>query len=216
MIDHTVTIIGLGGIGSWTAELIARVGCQRIVIMDHDIVEPHNCANQNYSYPDDIGQPKVEATKKKLQKIAEWHSAYGREMDIIALQERATERTIVRGIVVVAVDSGQARKDIFHFSTTFNPSIPLYIEAGAAENKGRVTVLIPHDKDQVEPYKKYLETIISGNTPMPCVSPTMGGQFASIIARYIVRFNEGWRPDSLLQSYITYEANPSVETSPVY
>lgn len=216
MIDHTVTIIGLGGIGSWTAELIARIGCPRIIIMDHDIVELHNCANQNYAYPDDIGKPKVEATKKKLEAIATWHASYGRNMDIVALQERATDRTIMQGIVVVAVDSGQARKDIFHFSTTFNPAIPLYIEAGAAENKGRVQVLVPHDKDQVKPYLKYLEAATSGNTPMPCVSPFMGGQFASIIANFIVRFNEGWIPESLLQSYITYELNPSVETTPVY
>lgn len=216
MINHTVTIIGLGGIGSWTAELIARIGCTRIIVMDYDIVEPHNCANQNYSYPKDIGKPKVEAMKKKLEAIAKWHSSYGRDMNIVALQERATDRTIVQGIVVVAVDTGQARKDIFHFSTTFNPAIPLYIEAGAAENRGRVHVFVPHNKDHVAPYKKYLEAATSENTPMPCVSPSMGGQFASIIASFIVRFNEGWLPDSLMQSYITYEAYPSVETTPVY
>ena len=48
MLSYPVTIIGTGGIGSWTAEQVFRLGCPRLMFYDEDTVAVHNLGNQNY------------------------------------------------------------------------------------------------------------------------------------------------------------------------
>ena len=47
-IDIPIHIIGIGGIGSWTAFILAKMGCQDINLYDFDEVEDHNIASQIY------------------------------------------------------------------------------------------------------------------------------------------------------------------------
>ncbi|MDP1629272.1 MAG: ThiF family adenylyltransferase [bacterium] len=214
MINYEVTLIGLGGIGSWVANKVARLGCTRLVLCDPDIVEPHNLQNQDYDYQHII-RPKVQATELKIYGLAQWHRDHGREMRIVARQERVGPDTKLRGIVVVAVDSAQARREIFS-ACCYHRGIPLYIEAGAAENRGAVRVLSPHDKDQVKLYERLLEAY-SEEGPAPCVTPHMSGQFASIITHWILRFNDGWRPLTMVETSIDYrqDFDSYVVTEPI-
>jgi len=39
---HTVTVIGVGGVGSWVALDLALAGVQKIYLVDHDHIETHN------------------------------------------------------------------------------------------------------------------------------------------------------------------------------
>jgi molybdopterin/thiamine biosynthesis adenylyltransferase len=214
MLNHTVNIIGLGGIGSAAATPIARVGCKRLILFDDDIVEDHNLENQDYDIQH-IGRPKVKATEMRLYGIIQWHEAHGRQMKIIVREERVTSETRLSGIVVVCVDTPEARKEIFT-ACRFNPAISLYIEAGAAENRGMVRAFNPHDKDQVRLYEMILDAYGEGG-PAPCVSPYMSGQFASVIALWVYRFGEGWRPKAFQETSIDYlEAGPTVSTTDVY
>ncbi len=49
MKQKSVTIIGLGTLGGYTAEAVAEIeGIEKIVIIDHDIVEQHNLKNSIY------------------------------------------------------------------------------------------------------------------------------------------------------------------------
>lgn len=212
MIRYTINLIGLGGIGSWTANKLIRLGCQRLLLFDDDKVETHNIENQDYDLHH-IGRPKVNATDMKMYGITEWHARHGLQVEIVAREERVGADSTLRGIVIVAVDSTEARKEIFK-ACCHNPGIPLYIEAGAAHNQGVVRVLVPHDKDQVEVYERLLE-LYSEEGPAPCVSPYMAGQFASIIAYWVWRFNEGWRPRTVLASSIDYRHGPNVVTEPI-
>lgn len=215
MINYTVNIIGVGGIGSWVATQVIRVGCQQLVLYDADIVEMHNFENQDYDFPQHLGRPKVKALEMQLLGVAQWHKDLGREIQIVARNERVTADSILRGIVIVCVDSIQSRREIFT-ACRFNPAIPLYIEAGAGENCGIVRALLPHDKDQVRVYEKLLEAY-SEDGLAPCVSPHMGGQFASLICEWLRRFNEGLWFQTLMQSFIDYrvESEPTVATEPI-
>ncbi|MBI4114753.1 MAG: ThiF family adenylyltransferase [Candidatus Niyogibacteria bacterium] len=216
MIQHDVTHVGLGGIGSWVPPYIAAYGCNTLYLFDEDIVKIHNFSNQNYSYPEHLGVPKVKAMEMKLDGMAQWHKSFNRDMQIIATQKKVDEHDTFSGIVIVAVDSGEARKKIFK-ACKFNPAVHLYIEAGAAEHIGRVSCLIPHDKDQVALYEKFLRAMKDASGPPPCVSRYMGGQFASVIAYFIYRCaEEEWRPDTLYRSEINYTEMPTLETGPLY
>jgi molybdopterin/thiamine biosynthesis adenylyltransferase len=214
MINDTVNIIGLGGIGSWVASVIALIGCPRLILWDDDEIERHNFGNQDYDYLSHEGRLKAKATELKLYGRAQWHREYGREMEIVARAERVTAETKLRGIVIVCVDSAEARREIFA-ACRYNPGVLLYIESGAAENEGHVRVLLPHDKDQVEVYEKFLASYGEGG-PAACVTPYMSGQFASLIAHWLIRFNEGWRPQTVRKASIDYRKDdPELDIGPV-
>lgn len=66
--DSRVLVAGVGANGSVAAEAIVRIGVGNIILADPDRVEINNLNRQNY-IADDIGQPKVEALKKRLVSI---------------------------------------------------------------------------------------------------------------------------------------------------
>ncbi len=63
-----VLLFGVGNVGSFAAEFLAS-GVSFLRIVDRDIVEFHNTANQLYS-PGDVGRPKVEAIAERLHHVA--------------------------------------------------------------------------------------------------------------------------------------------------
>jgi molybdopterin/thiamine biosynthesis adenylyltransferase len=65
-----VLIIGAGGLGCPAAMYLAASGVGEIHWVDGDCVDATNLARQTLFSPDDIGQPKVVAGKKKLQRLA--------------------------------------------------------------------------------------------------------------------------------------------------
>lgn len=52
------TIVGCGGIGSFTALALAKLGVSKLNLIDMDTVEPHNLPNQFFA-EDTMGYPKV-------------------------------------------------------------------------------------------------------------------------------------------------------------
>lgn len=67
MVFKNIVIIGLGTLGGFTAEAIANLeNTEKLVIIDHDIVEQKNLKNSIYRQMD-IGTPKVEALKDILK-----------------------------------------------------------------------------------------------------------------------------------------------------
>ena len=65
----TVTIIGVGAIGTVAAEQLTRSGIGKLVLIDHDIVELSNLQRQSLYYETDINKPKAEVAREKLKKI---------------------------------------------------------------------------------------------------------------------------------------------------
>ena len=55
-----ITVIGVGGIGSFTVLTLAKMGFRNITIYDHDRVEQHNLPNQFYRIKD-LKKYKVDA-----------------------------------------------------------------------------------------------------------------------------------------------------------
>lgn len=63
-----VGIAGAGGLGSNCAMLLARSGIRHFTIVDFDRVEASNL-NRQFYFPEDVGQPKVEALGRNLRRI---------------------------------------------------------------------------------------------------------------------------------------------------
>ncbi len=67
--NSTVAIIGLGALGSSSAELLARAGIGKLILVDRDIVELSNLQRQSLFEENDIGKAKAAQTKEHLSKI---------------------------------------------------------------------------------------------------------------------------------------------------
>ncbi len=64
-----VMIIGLGGVGSWAAESLARSGVGRITVVDFDEICITNANRQIHALQGLVGQKKAEVMADRLRKI---------------------------------------------------------------------------------------------------------------------------------------------------
>ena len=65
-----VCIIGLGGVGSWVVEALARSGIGALMLVDMDEVCLSNVNRQIHALDDTIGQSKASALAERVRKIA--------------------------------------------------------------------------------------------------------------------------------------------------
>lgn len=63
-----VGIAGCGGLGGNVAIALARIGIDKLILVDFDVVDPTNLNRQQY-FVEDIGKRKVDALEEKLKMI---------------------------------------------------------------------------------------------------------------------------------------------------
>ena len=112
-----IHIIGCGGIGSWSALLIAKMGCEDITLYDFDEVEDHNIASQFFE-EGQLGISKTIAladniyqqTGIKCKRVEQINDDEEIE-NIEEYKEWVTqqEKEIDDAIIVIAVDSMEER-----------------------------------------------------------------------------------------------------------
>lgn len=64
-----VCVIGIGGVGSWAAEALARSGVGHIILIDMDDVCVTNTNRQIHALQGNYGKPKIDAMKQRLLAI---------------------------------------------------------------------------------------------------------------------------------------------------
>jgi tRNA A37 threonylcarbamoyladenosine dehydratase len=64
-----VAVVGIGGVGSWGAEALARSGVGRITLLDLDDVCISNTNRQLHALTGSFGRPKVEVMAERLRAI---------------------------------------------------------------------------------------------------------------------------------------------------
>lgn len=64
-----VAVIGLGGVGSWAAEALARSGVGELTLIDLDHVAESNINRQVLALEDTLGQAKVLAMRERIAQI---------------------------------------------------------------------------------------------------------------------------------------------------
>ena len=65
----TVAVVGVGGVGSWTAEALARSGVAGLVLLDLDHVAESNVNRQVQALGSTLGQAKVQALRARIADI---------------------------------------------------------------------------------------------------------------------------------------------------
>lgn len=67
--DAHVLVVGIGGVGSWAAEALARSGVGRLTLIDMDHVAESNVNRQAHALTSTLGQAKVEAMRERIALI---------------------------------------------------------------------------------------------------------------------------------------------------
>ena len=64
-----VVVVGIGGVGSWVAEALARSGVGRLTLIDLDHVAESNINRQVHALSTSVGMAKVEAMRERIALI---------------------------------------------------------------------------------------------------------------------------------------------------
>ena len=119
-----VIIFGVGGVGSWCAECLVREGIEHLTLVDSDVVCVTNCNRQLMATTKTIGEPKVEALRRRLLDI-------NPEAEIVALQKSFSEETAedfeieTFDYVIDAIDSLKDKISLIIKATSPLPAPPL-------------------------------------------------------------------------------------------
>lgn len=125
----TVGICGVGGLGTVVATALARIGVGRLILVDHDVVEPSNLNRQQY-FVDQIGEPKVSAMAANLRRI----NPYVVVQPIQHFLTRADYPTIFASATVMAecFDTPTGKADCFAVARTTMKTTPWVMVSGLA------------------------------------------------------------------------------------
>jgi len=126
---YTIGIAGAGGLGSNCAVALARVGLGKLVIADFDVVNETNL-NRQYFFRDQLGEKKVTALKKNIERI-------NPDIQINAYDIKLNKNNLVHlfkdcDIIVEAFDLAEMKQMIIETCMTKFPDKPLIIGSGIA------------------------------------------------------------------------------------
>ena len=151
-----VLIFGIGGVGGYVVEALARSGIYHFTLVDNDVISETNINRQIIATLDNIGEDKVEVMKKRILSINK--DAVVEIKKCFYLPETASEFDFSKyDYVVDCVDTVSAKLSIIVEATKNN--VPI-ISAMGAGNKLNPAMLEVADisKTSVDPLAKVIRT----------------------------------------------------------
>ncbi|KAF7708107.1 ubiquitin-like modifier-activating enzyme 5 isoform X1 [Silurus meridionalis] len=149
--SFAVAVVGVGGVGSVTAEMLTRCGIGKLLLFDYDKVELANM-NRLFFQPHQAGLSKVEAAEHTLRNINpdvtfETHNYNITTVDNFThFMERISNGGLQEGksvdLVLSCVDNFEARMAI---NTACNELGQTWMESGVSENavSGHIQLIVP-------------------------------------------------------------------------
>ena len=65
----SVAVFGIGGVGSYAAEALARAGVGRMTLIDHDVIDVTNINRQIHALTETVGASKTETMARRIRSI---------------------------------------------------------------------------------------------------------------------------------------------------
>jgi tRNA A37 threonylcarbamoyladenosine dehydratase len=126
-----VAVIGIGGVGSWAAEALARSGVGRLTLIDLDHVAESNINRQIHALNSTIGQAKVVAMRERILQINPTCEVTGIEEFV----EPGNWPQLLPGGVDAVIDACDQVKAKTAMAAWARQTKALFIAAGAAGGK---------------------------------------------------------------------------------
>ncbi|MDF2945575.1 MAG: tRNA threonylcarbamoyladenosine dehydratase [Bacillales bacterium] len=127
--ESTVAVLGIGGVGSFAAESLARSGVGKLILIDKDVVDITNVNRQVIALLSTVGQSKAELMKQRILDI-------NPKCEVIAMQMFYTEETyelLFEHKLDFVVDASDTITYKIHLiKECLNRNIPIISSMGAA------------------------------------------------------------------------------------
>jgi adenylyltransferase/sulfurtransferase len=157
-----VLVLGCGALGTVVADMLARAGVGRLVIVDRDFVETTNLQRQVLFDETDVAEalPKAEAAKRKLARI-------NSQVDVTAIVDDMNAGNIERyassvDLIVDGLDNFETRYLANDYAVKHG--VP-YVYGGAVGTTGAAYAILPHTERADAPW----ECMPDGSKATPCL-----------------------------------------------
>ena len=94
-----ICVVGLGGVGSWAVESLARSGIGKITIIDYDEVALSNTNRQSHTTTTNIARKKYQVMQERIRDINPECTSIGIDDDLMkqamALRQLKTEKAVI-------------------------------------------------------------------------------------------------------------------------
>jgi molybdopterin/thiamine biosynthesis adenylyltransferase len=140
LLQSTVAVVGLGGLGGYVTEGLARMGAGRLILIDGDVFEEHNLNRQLLSTEARLGMGKAETAR---QRVAQINGAVAVDVHAVMLTRENLPQLLAEADVVVdALDRLPIRIVLQDGAQAL--SIPL-VHGSIAGFLGQVMTILPGD-----------------------------------------------------------------------
>jgi tRNA A37 threonylcarbamoyladenosine dehydratase len=132
-------VVGIGGVGSWCAEALARTGIGRLTLIDLDMVAESNTNRQIHALGDIYGKAKVDAMAERIVAI-------NPACDVRCVEDFVTEEnlsTLLGGgfdFVIDAIDQARVKVAIASFCRQQGQKLVMAGAAGGQLDPTRVRI----------------------------------------------------------------------------
>lgn len=124
----SVCVVGIGGVGSWTAEALARSGVGTLTLIDLDHVAESNINRQVHATDETLGKAKISAMTERIQVINPHCLVRG--IDEFVTPENVSE--LLAGNFDVVVDAiDQVRAKVAMIAYCHARKLPVIVAGGA-------------------------------------------------------------------------------------
>ena len=134
----SIAIVGCGGVGTLVAELLARAGAGRLILIDHDVVALENLNRGTLLTEGDVGRPKAVVCAERVHKI-------NSQVEVEARRERLSRDNVDKllgdaDLVVGATDNIASRMLINEYAVEHRKP---WIYVAAEDLRGMTMAIIP-------------------------------------------------------------------------
>ena len=127
--ESVVAVIGLGGVGAYAAEMLARAGVGKLILLDSDCVAESNKNRQLLALDSNMGRKKTEVMATRLHDI-------NPSLEITLIDEYLTQENVAvllgpykLDFLVDAIDTLTPKLSLIHYCV--NAGIPLVSSMGS-------------------------------------------------------------------------------------
>ena len=135
-----VVVVGLGGVGAYAAEMLARAGVGSLVILDSDVISPTNKNRQLLALESTMGRYKSDLMEQRLKDI-------NPSLEIVSIREYLTEENVNELLspfkpdyIVDAIDTLSPKISLIKYAVKNGIRLVSSMGAGAKSDATKVTI----------------------------------------------------------------------------
>lgn len=134
-----ICVVGIGGVGSWAVEGLARSGVGEITLIDNDTICVTNTNRQIHALSSTVGQSKVAVMAERIAQINPACRVHAID-DFLTMKTMADYLARGYDYVIDAIDSIKFKSEMIHYCTRNKIPIITTGGAGGMTDPTRITI----------------------------------------------------------------------------